>query len=194
MKILCINLQERRDRLDHFKKEFYKTKFGSEFILIEAIKHSIGYVGCKMTYLSIFEQFKNEDMLIIFEDDVLFLDNFNENFLKSFNQLPKNWDMLYLGGNPQQPQKRYSDNLFLGNNIFTTHAIVYNNQRGIFQHILNSGKQINKIDVFFANEIQRDFCCFLAYPMIATQYDNPSDICKNSDYSMIEKNYKKFCQ
>ena len=193
MKILCINLPERKDRLKHFKFEFDKIGFCSEFIHIEAIKHSIGYVGCTLTYLSIFNQFKNEELLLIFEDDVLFMNNFNENFIKAYSQLPNNWDILYLGGNPQQPQERYSDNLFKAKNVFTTHAIIYNNQREIFQYILNERRYINKVDVFFAKDIQENFNCFLAYPLLATQWENPSDICKNSDYSMIEKNYNKYC-
>ena len=74
MKILCINLPGRKDRFDHFKSEFDKIDFGSEFIRINALKHSVGWLGCMLTYLSIFEQFKDEELLLIFEDDVLFMD------------------------------------------------------------------------------------------------------------------------
>jgi len=192
MKILCINLDERTDRLEHFKKEFFFNMPYEEFIRISAIRHSIGAMGCKLTYLSIFKEFINEKQLMIFEDDALFLSGARSIISAAIRQLPASWDMLYLGGNPQQPLKRYSDNLFWAENIFCTHAILYNNQHGLFDYILSYQQVINKIDVFFARDIPHHFDCFITWPMAVTQWDNPSDICKNSDYSMLLKNYKLY--
>lgn len=40
---------------------------------------------------------QSSDYALVLEDDVILCDNFKEEFLKSFNQLPENWDLAWVG-------------------------------------------------------------------------------------------------
>jgi len=54
--------------------------------------------------------------------------------------------------------------------------------------------RIGKIDVFLMNEVQPQFNCFAAYPMICTQAEGfKSDIAIRSDVSTIERNFNLYC-
>ena len=191
--IACINLYERPDRLKHFHSEIKKISFIKEYELFQSKRIIPGWLGCKQSYLNIFNRYKNFETFGILEDDVMFLLDAEKNLYKAFLQLPGDWDMLYLGGYPMEPVERYSENLFIARIVLTTHAILYNTQNGIVDFILNEQDTFNKIDVFFSRFIQEKFNCFICYPMVATQWENPSDICQNSDYSFIEQQYNRFC-
>jgi len=189
----CINVWERPDRLVHFKNEIKNVTFIPEFILIESHRVIPGWIGCRNSYLRIFKKARNMHFFMILEDDIKFLPGAQINLGNSINQLPDDWDMLYLGGYPMVELKRYSNNLFRAMTVLTTHGIIYNTQNGLIDFILGQKEKINKIDVFFRDVIQPLFNCFITYPMVATQWENVSDVCKFSDYSFIEKQYNKFC-
>jgi hypothetical protein len=127
------------------------------------------------------------------EDDVQFLQPLDALY-KSIAQLPEDWDCLYLGASPQEPQERYSKNLFRLKNAWCTHAILWHpRDSGAVGYILGHKGDIQKIDVFMADVIMPEFNCFITYPMVATQKQTQSDTCKRSDVSTILKNYNKFC-
>lgn len=120
--------------------------------------------------------------LMVFEDDVCFVDQAREIFEKAVFELPDDFDMLYLGGNPKVPQFRYSDHLFRSEGgIHTNHAILYaekarkyieanydykTNEIGVFDHwLFMVGQKIMKV--------------FIVSPMIAWQRPGYSD-CRGS--------------
>lgn len=110
-------------------------------------------------------------------------------------QLPLDWDCLYLGASPQEPQERYSENLFRIKNSWCMHAILWHNREGgAIEYLLANKDRINKIDVFMAQEVMPKFNCFLIAPMVATQRETgTSDTCAKSDVSTIKTNYDKYC-
>jgi len=155
-----------------------------------------GWRGCRDSHLAIMEKATEGIPFAIFEDDVEFIEDISYVNL-AMSQLPKNnWDALYLGASPQEPQKRYSDNLFTLINAFCMHAIIWNPRKdGAIDYMLSHRSIIDKIDVFMAWEVMTRFPCFVTYPMVCTQrWTGTSDTCYKSDTGTIIENYQRYCK
>jgi GR25 family glycosyltransferase involved in LPS biosynthesis len=190
MKTYCISLADRQDKRTEVLPEF--EKIGVKPIMFDAIKRKPGWQGCRDSHLKLLEQLRNETLFMICEDDVVFQNNAKAVIEMAFDELPKKWDMLYLGATLNKPLERYSESLYVLKGGWTTHAIIYNNF-WVVDYILNKRDEINKIDVFFADDVQENFECFITYPLIALQRPGYSDIINNyTSYSIIPDTYKKF--
>jgi len=108
-KIYCINLDKRTDKYKDCLKEF--KKIGIEVERVSAIDGTpifkpglntkAGAYGLFLTNLNIIQNAltNNYKNILILEDDVMFIDNFNELFNEKIESLPDDWHLLYLGGN-----------------------------------------------------------------------------------------------
>ena len=192
MRNFCINLERRPERWRYVRNEFHKLGIDVERFIAYDIKP--GWVGCSKSHLEIMRLCKDENMFGIYEDDVKILRGLSV-LHRAFEQLPEDWDCLYLGASPKQQQERISENLFRLNNAHVTHAIIWRNRTGgAVKHILSHEHHIKKYDDYLATVIQPKFNCFVTYPMVATQIQFQSDTCTRSDVSTIEKNYNLYCQ
>jgi len=191
----CINLADRADRWSEVQDELSKFGWGLPVERIEAVKATPGWVGCAESHFIALRRGNTAGKpFCVLEDDVLFLQD-RQVLLDAIDQLPDDWDMLYLGASPKKPQERYSDNLFRLDNAHVTHAIMWNTRKGgALDYVLNDRAAIRKIDDYFATVIQPMFNCFVTYPMVATQKHTQSDTCKRSDVSTILRNYNTFCK
>jgi len=190
-KTYCINLDERHDRWNRVQREFQKLDINVE--RFSGIRKAPGFAGCKESHLEVLKLCQTYKIFMILEDDVCFLDHALTFINKALSQLPDNWDMLYLGVNPQQKLTRYSENLFHVRESWTTHAMIFNNQNNIIDAILDMAHKERKIDVLYARKIQRYFRCFVTYPLAATQYNSISNIVKGEVdyYHTIINGFKK---
>lgn len=188
MNTYVINLDRRADKWVYMRTEL--DRVGLRVIRMSAIDTKPGWVGCRLSHLMALSKCDIEPTMIL-EDDVKFLCNLSLIDMAK-KQLPSDWDVLYLGASPKQPQERYSTNLFRLKNAHCLHAYVINNNNGCVDYILDNYDNIKKIDDFFATAVQDEFNCFITYPMLATQIQFQSDTCKRSDVSTILKNYTKF--
>jgi GR25 family glycosyltransferase involved in LPS biosynthesis len=110
-KIYVINLDRRTDRMKECQEEF--KKIGVEVERISAIDakeltdrtelnhKQKTYYAVTSVHRKLMEDatLNKDDNILIFEDDVKFIDNFNEIFNKKIQFLPEDWDMLFIGGN-----------------------------------------------------------------------------------------------
>lgn len=185
MKAYVINLESRPDRM----VEFAKNSLPFQVERFNAIKTDPGWIGCTNSQLAILKQQK-EFPFIIFEDDCLLLQPWSvvENTMK---QLPPDWDALYLGATLMQPIERYSKNLFRLKNAFCAHAIIYNTERMV-QYVLDNHEEFfrnsvarNTLDVFYAQDVQQKFNCYITDPLVATQRSGFSNI-ENIDVDYIQ--------
>ena len=190
MNTYCINLKERPDRWKRTQDEAFKlviwpTRFG-------AIKHERGHTGCTLSHLALLKQVKHEGQFMIIEDDIKVLKNGYDIAQDAFKELPDDWDLFYLGTTLNEPLVRYSNNLFRLKNAQATHAIMYNNQNGVADYIIENHNR-NVVDLFYAQDVQEKFNCFITHPMAVTQRAGYSDIInKHTSYKQIRKRYKKF--
>lgn len=191
MKIYCINLYERPNRWKQVQKEAKKLKLPIK--RFSAFKRDWGHEGCKLSHLTLLDAIKHEGIFMVIEDDMrICIKDPIQTLEKAIQQLPSDWDMLYLGATLTKPIKRYSHNLFELKGGLTCHAIIYNNQNEVADYILKNHDR-NRIDPFYSDNVQENFNCFITYPMIATQRAGKSDLLnKYTSYKEILKSYKKY--
>ena len=195
MKTFCINLDHRPERWEHVKAEAEKMLLDAERISAVYDKDKKGREGCRDSHLQVLRMGRVYGIFCVLEDDAEFLPGADFVLSEAIPQLPKDWDMLYLGASPKEPQERYSDNLFRLKNAHVTHGILWNARKlGALEYILEHQTDIKKIDDYFAKVIQPKFNVFVVDPICATQHPFPSDICQNSDVSTIVRNHKKYCK
>lgn len=67
-----------------------------------------GAIGCYLSHLMLWKMLLHfpEDEFLILEDDAIFVENFREKFDVLYDQLPKRWDMVYVGWLPYGEGKR----------------------------------------------------------------------------------------
>lgn len=192
-KAICINLDKRTDRWQEAQGEF--ERFGIQVERFPALTGKNGMQGLHLSNQAIFRANAGDSILVL-EDDVVFYRDCSA-LQNAYNDLPHNWDMLYLGGNPQRNQKRISNWLYRADGILTTHAILYSNKMTDWlannMEVPEMVDRQNTIDVWFAKEIQPRFNCFIVYPQIAGQRFGYSDICgMDINYNYFNKQSLKF--
>jgi len=118
-KIVCINLLNRPDKKEYMQKKFDKLGIDVEWF------HSVPYgfagdivnslkpiendyprfntktpneFGAAISHYTVIKTalLQGHENIFVFEDDVMFRKDFNDQFEKSYKVLPKNWDMFLL--------------------------------------------------------------------------------------------------
>jgi len=202
-KIYCVNLDKRTDRWNECQELFKKYDMTVErFRAIDMVNNKFKYgdikshqhaklrlnqreLGCIASHLTILiEAAKNKlDNVLILEDDVAFIDNFNVVFDKFMQQVPKNWNMLYLGGN-QLPKfrrnfKNVSENVQIRPKIITTSSYAIDKKSiNLALNILKSTNYVfaYPIDVYYSTKVQPQVNTYMFKPRICWQRSGFSDI------------------
>jgi len=186
----CINLDQRSDRRVWIKEEV--KKIGITIEMFSGIKMDDGWKGCLASHTKLLNQVKGEGVFMIIEDDLLFMENALDNINLAISQLPDGWSMLYLGATLNQPLEKVSPNLLRIKQGWTTHGIIYNNQNGVVDFILDKDPDI-RLDIFLSDVVQEQFNCYMCYPMVATQKGGWSDVVNRwQPYKIIIDRYKKY--
>jgi len=182
-----INLDIRMDRLEEFQKQQFPFKVER----FPALTGRTGSIGCIRSHLEILKKADHKFPFIIFEDDCLIEKDWAW-IKETMNQLPEDWDMLYLGAHLRSQVKKYSENLYHLQNGKTTHAIVYGSQR-VIEYILFTAHESMVIDRFYMEHVQPKFNCFITHPMAATQSASFSNITNGyRNYKPImDQNYER---
>ena len=190
-KIYAINLDSRPDRWNSALKEFDRLD------IVPRIKRIPGFVinkyqdirknACIGNHLSHafclnLAKEVNAKNVLIFEDDVQFIDDTLTILERSINQLPEDWDMLYLGANIEKPAYQISDNLAKLTFAYSTHAYSVNLSKPESSDFLDLLLKINldentiHNDVTYCEEIIPNYNCYVCVPIIAIQQPSFSDI------------------
>lgn len=191
MKAWCINLDKRPERWEHFKQNV----FPFEVQRVSGVEHPIGAHGCVQAHMKAMQLFDTNDINILFEDDCLMLHDWSE-VEKAIAELPADWHALYLGAMLHAPITRHSEHLFRLQMGWSSHAIIFNGRTIADEILKHTPEQIHgkwrNIDTWCAHEVQPHFNCFIAYPLLAVQRPNVSDITGlPRDYNM-DLNYKNY--
>lgn len=128
-----INLERSKDRLKNITKEMNDAhlsfirwnafdgskldfkKLIQQNVLNEKNKMMVGAIGCSMSHISLWkEAMKHKKNILVFEDDIKIPKNFNKKLTIYLDQLPSEWDILYLGASNING-KKYSNNLLIPN-------------------------------------------------------------------------------
>jgi len=200
-KVYCINLDSRIDRWDKAQKEFEKIGIKD---LVQRISGHVpndnllnkGERGCMISHIECLKDAKknNYKNILIFEDDVIFTNQFVEKLKLSISELPLDWDLFYLGFCPKDVNSKFdihSKNLFrLKNDCYCTHSIAYNKKA--IDYLFNNFDVFIKesaYDIMLSKYIHPELKCFATNPPIAhQQLKSFSDISSNRngyDWSLM---------
>lgn len=178
MKVKVVNLERRNDRLEAVTNQI--RLFGvNDFERFNAFEGGISGFNQSMHFA-----LENEGELLLLEDDCVF-EGTIKTLLKAKEQLPDDWDLLYLGANVKSLQVQYSSRLHTLTDAWTSHAILYSSKGAdyCFNNFPYLGDTI--YDEWLRAHAQKVLKCFVMNPMIAFQSDGWSDIWKaNTTYGI----------
>ncbi len=189
-KVYCINLERREDRWQQCTKEF--DRLGIEVERFEAIdgntcgldsaapplnwtKMKAGGVGCTLSHVKILKKAKANGYknVLVLEDDIEFCENFLEEASDFLNTVPKDWDLIYMGGNHLQPPEQIGG-IYKCKFTLTTHLIATNYT--IYDLIIQEASKLNMIiDLVLATH-QHKVNAYCSLKKLAWQVNGYSDI------------------
>jgi glycosyl transferase family 25 len=185
---LFINLDHRKDRLEHVEKELEKMGIKGE--RFNAIKTASGAIGCTLSHIKCLEIAKERDyeQVFICEDDITFTnpDLFKQNIEKFCMNEDIMWDVLIIGGNNVPPYKQYYDYAARVFNCQTTtgyivkqdfyNTMIKNFKEGVANLMRDpANKRMFAIDIYW-KKLQMENFWYMITPPTVTQYENYSDI------------------
>lgn len=199
-----INLEHRKDRLEHVTEEFKKMGIKGE--RINAVKSANGAIGCTLSHIRCLETAKqrNYEYVFICEDDITFTDPelFKEQIKKFHNNKEINWDMLVIGGNVLPPYHKVGDYCARIFNCQTTTGYIV--KKGMYDVLLENFKESSQkqmrnpvgpgisnpyaLDIYW-KKLQPQYFWWIITPTTVTQYENYSEIEKrvtNYDNLMLD--------
>jgi len=197
-KIYCINLDSRKDRWVEVQKKFEKNNIEVERIsAVEGSKLNLdfppeikeGAVGCSLSHLFAMKIAKQLGLknYLIFEDDVEFVENFCEKFDGIKDQIPDNWDMLYLGGQHFHGMnlQKITENIFKCEYTLTTHSFAIKDT--VYDLFIDKLIDITKpCDIHFAEQ-HKNINAYVILPHLTWQSNSYSDVEKSHvDYTFLK--------
>lgn len=176
-KVYVINLDRRKDRWEKVNKNLSDLNIEYERVSgVEARDIGLrGFEACTMSHIKVFLDAKEKGFkkILIFEDDVIFNNNFYEIFSKTIDLVPSDWDMLYLGANILEKDQALSDTLVKIKSAYAAHA--YAVQDKCFDYILKILHQREPVDLTYS-KIHKYMNVYSFYPAICHQEPGFSDI------------------
>lgn len=204
-----VNLDRRPDRLGGFWSRFALVKWPGP--LPERVRALDGHLlakpswytqqpgawGCLRTHLRLIEDaIINDHDIFIFEDDVVFADDFNDRIEPFFRNVPDDWDMIYLGGlhrSPvDHPPEPINEHVARGRAITTTYA--YGLRASFLKRaypLLHDAEQ-HHIDQMWARlQLKHGFNVYCPMPWLVGMDEGQSDICDRFYARPVFWNYQK---
>lgn len=184
-----INLDRRTDRRDSFESQI--SNFGLSIPRFSAISPNEGdpaltdelkkdtfcrfKIGCTLSHMAVIKQAKQGGLnnLLIFEDDCVFVSDFMSKMTVCVNELrDSQWDLFYMGGEPNVKCLPFSENLRLcpeTGGIYGTHAYAINSS--FYDRVLEFNPYTSvSIDILYLHQSRRIYV--LAKDLLAAQDDN----------------------
>ena len=184
MKSYIISLQDRQDRFDQSYPLL--TERGFDVRRYTAHRLFPGWMGCTASHLGALASI-GPAPFAIFEDDLEFIADIS--IVHSAMQ-QVDFDMMFLGCDPQEKMTKVSENALKIGRIHQTHAIIYGSDR-VVDFILSKRNDIRKIDIFFSEQVIPNFKCYTTYPMVCKQTDGLSDITgAHIDFNYVLKSFE----
>lgn len=167
---VLINLESRKDRLEAFDSQ--AKALGINYERLNAIRATDPIFGCKLSHMAALSMCKGESILV-FEDDAVFIDNFQEELNKSLEELPAGWDMVYLGAHILKTE-RVNDRWLKSTECSSTHAYIVK-ASVIPKLIKRAMEHQGHIDVAYST-LHNELNVYIARPTLVYQSAGFSDL------------------
>jgi GR25 family glycosyltransferase involved in LPS biosynthesis len=187
-KIYCINLDRRPDRWEQAVEEF--NKIGCKVERLSAIDGeklinpntdspiNQSELGCLLSHRAILEKIikSNGDRFLVLEDDIVFNDDFNQNFQLFKDQLPENWDMVYISGNNTKPIVKVTENIYKTDGTLALHSYFITKKTAIsLKKMIDNSNYSMPVDSLFI-KYQQTANVFVFRPHLTKQRPGYSDL------------------
>lgn len=174
-RIVVINLERRKDRLEQFDAE--AKRIGFEYEVHKAIDGKAEgidpIVAGRLSHIQVLESIKPDEMVLICEDDAVFCDDFLEKLDTHMAKLPQDWDIFYLGAikNRTEPVNDY-----WVRQLETTGTHAYCIKPSKVEYFIQVAKDFDLwIDVAY-RLVSDKTNAYVCHPNIAIQSDGYSDL------------------
>ena len=125
---------------------------------------------------------------LFFEDDVIFHENTHDLLTTSLQDLPDDWDMLYMGGHPTGPifdpqATKFSDTLAKVGKFSFADSYAFNEERAIqfFNNWCDSITDKNAMYDFILGNFAKNNNAFCTYPLLCNQRPGVSQVSGKHD-------------
>lgn len=130
--------------------------------------------GYMKDFMMMLRKFQGAD-LMFFEDDFELTEGWEEVFDQAYRDLPKNWDMLYLGCNLTSPLKKVTNSLYRVQGAWLMHATLLRKEWIDFILKFYRPDKCRIIDEWYRQQAPyREF--FMTMPQISYQRPDYSDM------------------
>ena len=165
------------DRFDEQAK-----KLGIEYKRFGAVDAADPRLGCKLSHISVLSMCKS-DTIFVFEDDAVFVDDFQEKFAEAMNSVPRDWNMLYLGAHLLQ-KERINEQWVRSIESSSTHAYAVKKEYA-FKLIKRAMSVDGHTDVAFSS-LHKEIIAYAARPTLVYQGPSYSDLLGDEvDYTYL---------
>lgn len=181
--VFYINLLSRGDRRISIETQLEGLNISASRIEGEVIKEvpskckiNRGQLGCLLSHKKTiqYSYINNLSNICILEDDVVFKNNFHEDFKRFINMVPNNWDMIYLCGNNFIGLNKINNFVYKTNGTLTTSSYIVKNT--IYKDILDIPNSPTKpIDSYYL-DLHKKINAYVAVPSLTYQMAGFSDI------------------
>lgn len=201
-RVYCLNLEKDKDRYKNMEKVFDYLKLnvkrwvGTTPILFNVYSNitktiTPNYLACLNSHLSIIEDALNDGLekILILEDDIIPIKALNTKFqiMMEKNEIPNDWDMLYLSYIRTNPSKsswtyidlekdKISNNIVKAKNFWS--GMAYGMSKNIMERTLKYFKENKPIEIdrFYVEIIQNNiFNTYGIFPQMFAGIDNYSN-------------------
>jgi len=107
-------------------------------------KFKPGDLGCFLSHVRLWSLIKksNENFGLIFKDDIVIDEKFHEKFRKYFEQVPRDWDIIWLGSGKNLSGEKINNHIIKGYNWAKNKTQDWNNRMHAY---IIKRKSIDKI-------------------------------------------------
>lgn len=134
-----INLDKRIDRLENIQKQFDELNITGVHRFSAVDNLGSGPLNCKQSHYILYEKFLNTDseVLLILEDDCLFLDPLKEDYEEIINDIySTDWDLYWLGCRNRRYPVHYKNKSYKVSSV--SHTQSYLIKRNMCEYILKN--------------------------------------------------------
>jgi glycosyl transferase, family 25 len=183
---VCINLDRRPERWQRMQRAFaaqgiesvqrFSAVDGKDVVLPSNWIHTPGAYGCLDSHVRVVREARDAGVssVLIFEDDAVFDPQFKEKFAAFVQELPSDWDMLFLGALHKDEPVRVSEHISRITKANSTFAYAIRNT--VFDAFIELNSRAEHVLDMNSYVLQQRFNCYCFMPNLAWVEAEYSDV------------------
>lgn len=188
--MVCINLDLRAGRWRRMRRTFdaqgiapfrFSATDGNNIVLPRNWIHTPGAYGCLQSHVRAVREARDLGLssILIFEDDAVFDPQFKEKFATFIQELPSDWDMLFLGALHKDEPLRVSEHIARITKANSTFAYAIRNT--VFDAFIELNSRAEHVLDMNNYVLQEQFNCYCFMPNL---------VWVESEYSDVQKRFE----